>query len=229
MKLVQFAYGGMGNSVLSTLIEDTRFHVSGVILPTEEPELCWHSKLLPQEIRAEEQGIKILRSNKLADIHDFIKKISPDIVVIASFNKILPPEILDLSDFVNIHHGDLPEGRGRAGVNWTIINGAPNVKISIHIAVPELDAGPILRRIIVSIEPGDSSACIYKKINGHLSHLLPDVLSDFKSGRLQPYPQDERPATYNCTRLPEDGLIDWSSSRDNIINLINAHQSNGFI
>ena len=62
----------------------------------------------------------------------------------SSYDRILPPRLLTRCPFVNVHYAPLPECRGRATVNWAIINRRPHTAITVHVLVAELDAGPIL-------------------------------------------------------------------------------------
>ena len=49
----------------------------------------------------------------------------PDCVVVSSYNRILSGPVLDPVRFVNVHYSPLPAYRGRANVNWAIINREP--------------------------------------------------------------------------------------------------------
>ena len=145
--LVHLAFGEMGDPVLGSFIEDDRFVVLAIVTPPENVDLYRKAKHLPQESRAESHGIAVYRTDSLVHLHALTKDLGPDLVLIATFNKIIPEETLNLSKFINVHHGKLPRQRGRANVNWAIINGEPSVSVSIHEAVPELDAGDILHQI----------------------------------------------------------------------------------
>ncbi len=220
--VLQLAFGEMGDPVLCSLIDDDRFDVPAIVTPPEHTDLYRKADRLPQEIRAEAEGIEIVKTDSLAQLHALTEKLAPDLVLIATFNKIIPEATLKLSKFVNIHHGKLPRQRGRANVNWAIINGEPSVSVSVHEAVPELDAGDILRQIHFDIEADDDIASLYGKINQSLTEELPDLLVEYLSGDLTLQPQDHSRASYYCTRLPRDGMIDWRWPRQRIKDLVRA-------
>lgn len=207
-----FAYGETGFGTLNALLEKNR--VLWVVLPEDT------SESVPAEKLAKKNKIQILRTGSSKKIKELIIKNKPEIVIISSFNKILPKEILKLSKFINIHHGDLPKWRGRANVNWAIILDKKSIGITFHEAIPDLDAGNIYFKKKVAIEDKDTVATVYKKMNEVISSNINSVLKKVLNG-YGGIPQRGKP-TYCCTRLPEDGLIDWNKKSRDIYNLVRA-------
>jgi methionyl-tRNA formyltransferase len=122
---------------------------------------------------------------------------------------------------VNVHYAPLPAYRGRANVNWAIINGEKETAITIHTITPGLDAGNILYQETVTIEPDDSVAEVYEALNGIQRRTLADTVARHLDG-FKGEPQDDERATYGCTRVPEDGQIDWSQSTERVYALVRA-------
>ena len=183
---------------------------------TDKRLYCLKKKL------AEDNDIGVFKTATLSELHKLVAELRPDLVLIASFNRVIPEQTLALSKFVNIHHGKLPRQRGRANLNWAIINGEPTISVSVHEAVPDLDAGDILHQYHLPIGTEDDIADSYAEINRALGSVLPDLLSEYMAGRLTLQAQDHSRATYYCTRLPEDGMIDWSWPRVRINNFVRA-------
>ena len=94
-----------------------------------------------------------------------IAKLRPEAVVISSFNRILPPDILALSRFVNVHYSPLPRYRGRANVNWAIIDGEGDRSHQHPSGAPGLDNGNILFQEQVKIAPTDTAQSLYERLN----------------------------------------------------------------
>ena len=139
IKIIVFAFGFMGNPVFENLSKNKLFDIKGIILPKNDP--LYFSNINKKNIK---QNIKILHSDKKNKVHEFIKKLSPDIVLISTFNKILDRKTLNLCKFLNIHHGKLPHQKGRASINWAIVMGRKEIYITIHEVVPKLDSGKIV-------------------------------------------------------------------------------------
>jgi methionyl-tRNA formyltransferase len=142
-------------------------------------------------------------------------------VVVSSYDRILKPEVLGLSRFVNVHYSPLPLYRGRANVNWAIINGESDAAITIHEIVPGLDAGNVLFQQRIPIRERDTVADLYSALNDLQRKHLADSVQRLLDGDVGE-PQPDEGATYGCARLPEDGEIDWRASTTEIDRLIRA-------
>jgi methionyl-tRNA formyltransferase len=170
---------------------------------------------------AKHAGIPIFSDVSQTAIKSLLFKFQPDCVVVSSYNQILPPPLIQLSTFINVHYSPLPKYRGRANVNWAMINDEPCAAITIHRITPELDEGNILFQQLVPIRSSDTVTDIYDRLNEiqqqHLGKAVLDGLNDNEG-----VPQDNLEATYCCTRLPEDSEIDWSASTRSVDRFIRA-------
>jgi methionyl-tRNA formyltransferase len=170
---------------------------------------------------ANASGVPQFTDTSLAGVTAAIKQSKPDAVVVSSYDRILPADLVAARPFVNVHYAPLPRYRGRATVNWAILNGEPTCAISIHSLVAGLDAGGILFQESVPIGPTDTVTDLYERLNA----IQRDALARAVVRRLHGdggEPQDETRATYACTRLPEDGEIDWSGSTQAADRLVRA-------
>jgi methionyl-tRNA formyltransferase len=176
----------------------------------------------PVRTYAAEHGIPVWTLDKPGDdLAAIIAKVRPEAVVISSFNRILPPDTLRLTRFVNVHYSPLPRYRGRANVNWAIINGERVAAISIHMVTPGLDDGNLLFQEEVAITPTDTAQSVYGRLNGIQERELGSAVNRAVRGA-PGSPQDHSHATYGCARVPDDGEIDWSRSSAAIDRLIRA-------
>ena len=121
--------------------------------------------------------------------------------------------------FVNVHYSLLPHYRGRANVNWAIINGETTAGISIHLVVPELDGGNLLFQRAIPIAANDTVTTLYERLNAIQEDELGNVVVRAING-YQGISQNAENASYGCTRVPEDGEIDWRQPTETIDRLI---------
>jgi methionyl-tRNA formyltransferase len=170
---------------------------------------------------AKRENIPIFNDPSQKAIQSLIVELQPDCVVVSSYNQILPQSIIKLSTFINVHYSPLPQYRGRANVNWAIINGESQAAISIHLISPRLDEGNILYQQLIPIELDDTVASLYEKLNQIQKENLSITVIKALQGDLG-IPQNHEQATYGCTRLSEDGEINWSDSSKKINSLIRA-------
>jgi methionyl-tRNA formyltransferase len=209
---------GMGTTTLSALESlMSKCNVQGVVRNADTESSCDD----PVVSLAQKAGIPIFTDTSQKEIKSLILKLQPDCVVVSSYNQILPSSTIGLSTFINVHYSSLPHYRGRANVNWAIINDEPCAAITIHKISPELDEGNILFQQLIPIRFDDTVADIYDSLNDiQRQHLGETVVKTFHG--YAGVPQNNAEATYCCTRLPEDGEINWSASTRNIDCFIRA-------
>lgn len=188
-----------------------RFAVVCVVRP-ERDELA---------VRASDAGSWVVTDPSPGALDRVVTQTRPDCVVVSSYHRIIPAPVLGRCPFINVHYAPLPSYRGRATVNWAIINGETETAITIHTMAPGLDAGRIIRQERVAIEPTDTVTDLYRKLNERQRALLGDAVADVLAG-VEGEEQDESAATYCCTRVPDDGEIDWAEPTEMVDRLVRA-------
>ena len=121
-------------------------HVCGIVTsPGAHPAILGDNAL---SRIADHLGVPLLRTWRINDDHSRIDlaALRPEAAVMASFNQIVNAPTLRIPHhgFINIHPSRLPDYRGPEPVYWVIADGAEVTGISLHRAVPKVDAGPIL-------------------------------------------------------------------------------------
>lgn len=165
-------------------------------------------------------GTPVFSDASLHGVREVIERLRPECVVVSSYDRVLPADLLARCPFVNVHYAPLPRFRGRANVNWAVINQEPSTAITIHKLEPGLDAGAILFQRLIPIGRHDTVADLYERLNELQFEHLGDTVARFLEGREPGEPQSEAAATYGCTRLPADGEIDWSADTASIAALV---------
>ena len=223
LSVVIFAFGFMGKYSLEGLKKNNILNIKGVIIP--ETNKFYYSNLNLKKI---DNKIKILKSDKKKKIFNFIKNLKPDIVLISTFNKIFDKNILKLSKFINIHHGKLPEQKGRASINWAILMGRNSIYLTFHQVIPKLDSGKIILQKKIEIKKKDNYQTIQKKIGKYLRLNISKILLRYLQNKKKLSKNDSRKETWNCSRNPEDGLINFFKKKEDVHNLIRACKSKSF-
>ncbi|MCK1709654.1 MULTISPECIES: formyltransferase family protein [unclassified Bradyrhizobium] len=209
--VVLLADGPTGLAALRSLVAQCR--VVQVFRKPDQPEAG------ALRAFAKAQGISVAELRELNQLRKVIADLRPAAVVISSFDRIIPPQILALCRFVNVHYSLLPHYRGRANVNWAIINGETTAGISIHLVIPELDGGNLLFQQAIPIGSSDTVTCLYNRLNAIQERELGGVVLRVVTGH-QGTGQNTDQASYGCTRVPDDGEIDWRQPTDAIDRLI---------
>ena len=205
---------GQGPTTLTALLALLdRFEVVGLVRSSDPADAATSL--------AHSSGVPPFADTSLAGVKYAISQTDPDAVVVSSYDRILPADLITARPFVNVHYAPLPRYRGRATVNWAIINGDSHCAISIHCLVPDLDAGGILFQQLVPIGRSDTVTDLYERLNAIQRDELAAAVARRLAGDAGE-PQDETRATYACTRLPDDGEIDWSAPAETADRLVRA-------
>lgn len=169
----------------------------------------------------------ILEANNSPEtqILNVLKELKPSIGIVAGYNKILKPALLNIPKFgwVNLHPGKLPQYRGGSPVNWQVINGETKIGISVLRVDKGIDTGNLLREDSIIIEESDDIRSLHEKINYLFPILTDKVLEDIEHNRLKEISQDEKYACYWHQRSDIDGRINWKEmTKEQTINFIRA-------
>jgi UDP-4-amino-4-deoxy-L-arabinose formyltransferase/UDP-glucuronic acid dehydrogenase (UDP-4-keto-hexauronic acid decarboxylating) len=153
-----------------------------------------------------------------------IRALQPTILFSFYYRRMIAEEILRIPPLgaLNLHGSLLPRYRGRAPVNWVLVNGEVETGVTLHYMTAKPDAGDIVAQRRVAIEFEDTAPVLLRKIVVAARETLRDTLPLLRLGRAARVPQDLSRGTYCRGRRPEDGRIDWSRSAVEIHNLVRA-------
>jgi formyltetrahydrofolate deformylase len=92
------------------------------------------------------------------EIERLIDSVSADVIVLARFMQILPPDLCRkfAGQVINIHHGFLPSFSGARPYHRAYEHGVKLIGATCHYVTDELDAGPIIDQDVVRVHHGNS-------------------------------------------------------------------------
>ncbi|MGK3373945.1 bifunctional UDP-4-keto-pentose/UDP-xylose synthase, partial [Citrobacter youngae] len=122
----------------------------------------------------------------------------------------------------NLHGSLLPKYRGRAPLNWVLVNGETETGVTLHRMVKRADAGAIVAQQRITISPDDVALTLHHKLCQSAREVLAQALPAIKAGDFQEYPQQEADATCFGRRTPEDSFIDWNKPCAQLHNMVRA-------
>lgn len=163
-------------------IRDTRVPTRVVLLVSKQAHCLsdllyrWRSRELDFEIPAVVSNHDTLRSyvewHKLAYHHEpvtskeehfaaltrLLDELAPDLVVLARYMQILPPDLCEkyAGRIINIHHSFLPAFAGAKPYHQAAERGVKLIGATCHYVTDELDAGPIIDQDVARISHHDS-------------------------------------------------------------------------
>ena len=185
-------------------------------------------KLIESPINAKAKKLSLqVRCPKNLDSkeeYNFIKKLSPDIVVISAYGKIIPSSLLNIPNiqFINVHASLLPKWRGAAPIQRSIISMEKETGISIMKVIPKLDAGPFMMQEKIKIEKHDNYETLSLKLSNLGSKLILDSLQLIEIGKEIFKDQTEQDATYAKKINKSESKINWNIPAKKLIAKING-------
>ena len=150
-----------------------------------------------------------------------LKKVSPDIIVVAAYGQILPEEVLKMPKHgcINVHASLLPKLRGASPIQMAIVTGEEETGVTIMQMEKGLDTGDMLSAESIAI--GDMTAGqLHDRLAQIGGRLLIRTIKDISEGKASPVKQDDSKATYAGLISKKDGKIDFSKSPQKIERLI---------
>jgi methionyl-tRNA formyltransferase len=222
-KLAVFAYSETGHACLKHLF-DRGEQVVFVGTHVDDPgETAWFPSVAEL---AKSRGLPpvLVDDPHEASLLSAVNAAAPELVLSFYFRHMLPKEILELPRLgaFNVHGSLLPKYRGRAPVNWAILNGESETGATLHAMTAKADGGDIVDQEKVEIGPDETALEVQHAVTAAAVRILDRRLEELKKGSAPRRPQDESQATTFPRRRPEDGQIDWSQSARRVHDLVRA-------
>ncbi len=172
-------------------------------------------KLSPPPVKtlALEHGLDVHQPKSISrsEVVDEMRRIAPDIGVIAAYGQILKQRVLDVPRLgvINVHASLLPRWRGAAPIPAAILAGDAYSGATIMQVQLALDSGPMFDRVRIAIQAEDTAGTLAQRIAIAGANLLMDVLPRIETGQITAERQDDAAATYAPQIEKSDALIDW--------------------
>jgi methionyl-tRNA formyltransferase len=150
----------------------------------------------PAKVVAERLGIPVLQPDRPAEAD-----LEAETIVLVGYGALIPRELLERHEWLNVHPSLLPRWRGAAPVERAIMAGDEETGVTIIRLVEELDAGPIGAQEAFRIGPDDDAGAVYARA----AELAPDLIDAATS-----FSPQVGEATYAEKIRPADRELDWS-------------------
>ena len=155
-----------------------------------------------------------------------IEALRPTLGVSAMFGYLLRHELLALlpAGCVNVHPSLLPYNRGAHPNVWSIVEGSP-AGATIHYIDDGVDTGDIIAQHQIEVEPVDTGASLYHRLEDACIQLFQETWPVLRSGQGPRLPQEPSAGTHHRVRdleaIDEIDLDRTYKARD-LINILRA-------
>lgn len=182
----------------------------------------------PVKSLAKELGLSIYQPTSLRSDENLetTRKLEPDLIIVAAYGMILPPEILSIPSFgcINIHASLLPRWRGAAPVQAAILSGDSKTGVSIMQMDAGLDTGPVYSQHMLDIHENETGGELAWRLAELGAKSLQGSLPSIISGDLTAMPQDDNFATYAPMLKKTDGQLSFTSPASKLALQVQAYE-----
>jgi len=153
-----------------------------------------------------------------------LQKLDPDLLVVVAYGKILSKKVLDIPALgaINVHASLLPNLRGAAPIEWSIIRGYTETGVTTMYMDEGLDTGDIILQKAVDIQPHQTGAELHESLATLAQELLPETVRLVYQGQAPRTPQPQGETDYAPVLDSSVERIDWERSAQEISNYIRA-------
>jgi len=209
---------------LERLINDDH-NISAVFTQPDKPK--GRGNILtssPVKMKAAENKITVLQPITLRndETHQLLKKLSPELIAVVAYGKILPAEIISLPKYgcVNIHASLLPKYRGAAPIQWSIINGESETGVTSILMDEGIDTGDMLLSEQTEIGENENSGELFNRLSFIGADIMSKTIMRLQAGTISPIKQDDNLANYAPMITKTLCPINWKDSAQKVHNLI---------
>ena len=161
-------------------------------------------KMIPSDVKvyAESQGLIIAQPVKIRKNEEFIsslKEINPELIVVVAYGKIIPKEILEIPKLgcINVHGSLLPNYRGAAPIQWSVLNGDKETGITTMYMDEGMDTGDIILQEKTAIGEDETTGEVWDRLSQIGAKLLVKTIEKIEDGTAPRIKQPEE-----CTIAP---------------------------
>ncbi|MGH7815109.1 MAG: formyltransferase [Candidatus Binataceae bacterium] len=221
-RCIVFGYHEMGFACIEALLE-LGAPIAALFTHRDDPheEIWWRSCA---EL-AERRGIPVHAPDGVDESWaSKIAAMKPAVVYSFSYRYLIPESILAIPPLgaYNLHPSMLPAYRGRAPINWMLVNGEREGGVTLHRMVARADAGDIVAQRAIAIAEDDTALTLYRKLVPIGAELVTEMHPRIVAGTAPRRTMDLSRGSYFGRRRPEDGRIDWNCPARQIYNLVRA-------
>ena len=220
-RCVLFAYHEMGYACMEALLK-MGAQIAALFTHRDDTheEIWWRSC----EELAARHGVPVHIDESIEAVAATIGALKPSIIYSFSYRHLIPESVLELAPIgaFNLHPSLLPAYRGRAPVNWVLVNGERETGVTLHHMVARADAGDIVGQRAVSIDDSDNALTLYRKLVPLGVELIDELHPKIVAGNAPRRKMEITKGSYFGRRKPEDGRIDWRWPARRIFNLVRA-------
>ena len=217
MKVIFMGTPEIAATILKSVIE-SKHEILAVVTQPDKPKGRSQGKLAfpPVKEVALAHQIPVLQPQRVKEeaFLEEIRKLNPDIILVAAYGKLLPKVLLELPRFgcINVHASLLPKYRGASPIQWAVLNGEEKSGVTIMYMTEALDAGDIILIEEVELSKEETAGSLHDKLAQIGGPLLLSAMEAIETGNVKRIPQNEEEVTHVTMLDKAMGNLNFSKS-----------------
>lgn len=212
---------------LRILIENS-YNIVGVITSPDKPA-GRGQQIQESAIKkfATQQNLKILQPTNLksTEFIEELKALKANLQIVVAF-RMLPERVWNMPELgtFNLHASLLPQYRGAAPINWSIINGETETGVTTFFLTHEIDTGDIIEQQKVAIGENETAGELHDKLMNIGAKLVLSTTRAIENNSVKIKPQKQNipnSELKSATKIfKQDCKINWAADIKSIHNKI---------
>jgi methionyl-tRNA formyltransferase len=197
--------------------------LSIVTAPDKERGRGQKVSFTPVKEFALQKNLPLFQPEKLKDINFIkaLKELAPDLFVVVAF-RILPREVFSIPRLgsFNLHASLLPNYRGAAPIQWSIIRGDKETGVTTFVLEDKVDTGNILLQKKIEILDVENFGVVHDKLSLLGADTVIETIDLISAGNFILHKQDDSYSSPAPKINKEHCLIDWNKPAFEVNNLV---------
>ena len=196
---------------LEKLSKSNSFSIIHAVIPISSRDLLEICK---------RKNIPYTKIDNVNDLESYLLELDFDLYVVIGHPYLLQKPLLAISEGIGFHPSLLPKRRGRAPINWAIIDDLSESGVTLFKLEKKADNGLIYFQEKFPILKTDTAKTLIDKVNKILEDNLTDIIRKWPD--LDGVKQNNNEASYTARRYPDDGEIKMDMSVKEADRLVRA-------
>lgn len=157
------------------------------------------------------------------DTVNILKEMGIDVLLTLGWSQLFKTEFLSCFNLViGSHPTELPRGRGRAPVPWTILTRQTQSAVSFFLMDEGVDTGEVILQKKFNIPQNVNATLLYDLVATNLSEGFVEILTLLKSGNELMTVELKQEVSHTAKRTKWDGRIDFTQNSVDVDLLVRA-------
>ena len=221
MKILFMGTPDFARECLRAVHANKNAEIVGVVTQPDKPK-GRGMKMIPPPVKvyAEENSLPVYQPTTLKDgaFEEDLRRLDPDMIIVAAYGKILPPYVIDYPKLgcINAHASILPRHRGAAPINRAIMEGDHETGVTAMYMDYGLDTGDMILTLTTPITEEDDLESLHDRLAILGGEAMSQVVDLASEGTLPRTPQPEEGATYAAKITKDDAMLDFSHTAEEL-------------